>query len=329
MKEPACPFSHILQRIQDGRRWSVTSIPSSGYGTNTPGSSAISSQCSSQERLHQVGHHYYDECRHNSIAAPAVTVNCPSSEIAGRISPQHHALMQRPRSRSLSPTRSPNPCDNELVFMNSIYRDRFPNAKLQMEEKLRKFLEINGEPDDADSIARFVHHQLIELAQDCLHKSLENHISCAYFYEMSEQLEKLTSDVRDKAPGSVLYITHLVKEILMIIARPARLLECLEFDPAEFYSLLEAAEGQVKEKTNIRLDIPQYIISKLGLNRDRITELQQELEFDATAGAMNERKMGNMRVPTESDFDVIKLISNGAYGAVYLVRNKEVWKAHP
>lgn len=39
-----------------------------------------------------------------------------------------------------------------------------------------------------------------------------------------------------------------------------------EFDPEEFYHLLEAAEGQAKETT--KADIPQYIIAKLGLNRD-------------------------------------------------------------
>ncbi len=39
-----------------------------------------------------------------------------------------------------------------------------------------------------------------------------------------------------------------------------------EFDPEEFYHLLEAAEGQAKQ--SIKTDIPQYIISKLGLNRD-------------------------------------------------------------
>lgn len=162
----------------------------------------------------------------------------------GRLTPLQQLQLQssqsfRPRSRSLSPPRSPNPCDNELVFMNSIYRERFPNAKVQMEERLAKFIDGNKlEPEgdiNSDCIARFVHHQLIELAQDCLLKSQENHLSCAYFYEMSEQLEKLTSQVKDKSPSSVACITQLVKNLLLIIARPARLLECLEFNPEEFY----------------------------------------------------------------------------------------------
>ena len=42
--------------------------------------------------------------------------------------------------------------------------------------------------------------------------------------------------------------------------------DCQEFDPEEFYHLLEAAEGQAK--LSIKTDIPQYIIGKLGLNRD-------------------------------------------------------------
>lgn len=47
------------------------------------------------------------------------------------------------------------------------------------------------------------------------------------------------------------------------------LLLCLqEFDPEEFYHLLEAAEGHAKEGQGIKTDIPRYIISQLGLTRD-------------------------------------------------------------
>jgi microtubule-associated serine/threonine kinase len=80
--------------------------------------------------------------------------------------------------------------------------------------------------------------------------------------------------------------------------------------------------GQVKDKTDIRSDIPQYIISKLGLNRDRITELRQELECEADSSGERPAAVP-LKMPTEADFEVVKLISNGAYGAVYLVRNKE------
>lgn len=41
-----------------------------------------------------------------------------------------------------------------------------------------------------------------------------------------------------------------------------------EFDPEEFYHLLEAAEGHAKEGEGIKCDIPRYIICQLGLTRD-------------------------------------------------------------
>lgn len=39
-----------------------------------------------------------------------------------------------------------------------------------------------------------------------------------------------------------------------------------EFDPSEFYQLLEAAEGQAR--LTLKTDIPRYIIGKLGLIKD-------------------------------------------------------------
>lgn len=149
-----------------------------------------------------------------------------------------------------------------------------------MEEKLQGFIDENENVEsmggwerlspDCIAIARFVHHQVIEMARDCLSKSQEKLISSRYFYEMSENLERLLSETKEKSPEAASYLAGLVKKLLLMVSRPARLLECLEFDPEEFYHLLEQAEGQAKVKQGVKTDIPQYIISKLGLNRDPI-----------------------------------------------------------
>uniref|UniRef100_A0A3P9CPI9 non-specific serine/threonine protein kinase n=1 Tax=Maylandia zebra TaxID=106582 RepID=A0A3P9CPI9_9CICH len=130
----------------------------------------------------------------------------------------------------------------------------------------------------------------------------------------------------------VTFVTQLVKKLMIIIARPARLLECLEFDPEEFYHLLEAAEGHAKEGQGIKSDIPRYIISQLGLTRDPLEEMTQLSSYDSGNPETPETDdsvdvtgspQTKAKTPREEDFENIKLISNGAYGAVFLVRHKE------
>uniref|UniRef100_A0A3Q3BBV8 non-specific serine/threonine protein kinase n=1 Tax=Kryptolebias marmoratus TaxID=37003 RepID=A0A3Q3BBV8_KRYMA len=169
----------------------------------------------------------------------------------------------RPRSRSLSPGRSPSCYDNEIVMMNHVYKERFPKA-----------------------------------------------------YERSESSE-------------LTFVTELVKKLFIIISRPARLLECLEFNPEEFYHLLEAAEDHAKEGQLMKADIPRYIISQLGLTRDPLEEIVSLDSYDSEGPHTPETddsaegKGRSIKPPSEEDFQTIKLISNGAYGAVYLVRHRE------
>lgn len=73
---------------------------------------------------------------------------------------------------------------------------------------------------------------------------------------------------KEKSPEAAVQSASFIRKLLLIISRPARLLECLEFDPEEFYHLLEEAEGQAKICQGIKNDIPQYIVTKLGLHRD-------------------------------------------------------------
>lgn len=102
-------------------------------------------------------------------------------------------------------------------MMNVLYKERFPKATQQMEERLTNFIEENktldfGKDCDYLPIVRFVHHQVLEIARDCLHKSQSKLITSQYFHEMSENLERLLTEVSTTAKNC--FSTTLINAII-------------------------------------------------------------------------------------------------------------------
>lgn len=364
-----------------------------------------------QQQQHQLSHRKsfhgsQNNAQHSKIypscSTPPLNSSNDSSNEGSFHSERQRSLVFRPRSRSLSsPSRSPV-TDNHVTSMNQLFKERFPKAQIQMDDRLTSFINeyksINTNSNrDSQPIVRFVTNQILEIARDCLHKSHSKQIlTSRYFCDMSENLNRLLMETSEKSPEAAGEVARIIKKLILIISRPARLLECLEFDPEEFYKLLEAAEDQAKIN-HITNDLPKYIITKLGLNRDPLSDMHignscdderdklnannnsssidtealsslnkitEKCDIkdtsnpkDAAAGKKNVDENENpnssivsissdtscltstpiktshqltsestttdrMAGPSENDYEFIKLISNGAYGSVHLVKHK-------
>lgn len=161
-----------------------------------------------------------------------------------------------------------------------------------MEAKLNEFIKeyrTQGIHSNRDSqpIVRFVTNQIVEIARDCLHKLHSKQVlTSRYFGEMSDSVQRLLLETNEKSPEASAEIAKIIKKLILIISRPARLLECLEFDPEQFYKLLEATEDSCKG--HVTNDLPIYVITKLGLNnRDSISEIQQPQVKEKKSGEFN------------------------------------------
>ena len=207
----------------------------------------------------------------------------------------------------------------EIEDRNIVYREKFPKVCVQMEEKLECFIKDEEAVEESlsggDATWAFIHIQLIEIARITLKKSQENLITCQVFADNSERCELLKDEGKQKS-GSVNHdVLHSIRKYLQIIARPARLLEYVEFNTDGFISLLDQFEDTAREQNLDNLEPHRYILKMLGL--DMPTDNIGQVSSDDDNYKKPISKVG------QDDFDRIKIISQGAYAAVYLVKHKE------
>lgn len=136
--------------------------------------------------------------------------------------------------------------------------------------------------------------------------------------------ERIPKATPDEAIGAVGLICHF-KKLLRIVSQPARLLECQEGGlgcqgpPASVHHH-QAGAGQGS---------PCRSGSGPQSARHRSTPRASDPDSDTLSGVESstsgnqEDNDSQLQSKTKPPSEIIKLVSNGAYGAVYLVKNRQ------
>ncbi|XP_064387144.1 microtubule-associated serine/threonine-protein kinase 2-like isoform X2 [Halichondria panicea] len=313
-----------------GRRWSVVSVASSGYKTEATDSPISLSSYPSHEQIHQLPttptmDDFNIFVRHfRSDSDGSVVITDDNGQPIDIIRP-------RPRARSLSPERSPREILLDLDATHNIFKDKFPRAKEEMEEKLQDFLTKYSESkyELADSTLNFGRHKILECAREICEKSRDGIITKDSIIQMSDDLQLVLRDVKDRTGNRPECLEHLVRKLLIIVGRIARLLEIMQFDPEDFSSTI--ADSSLDKPTRLMFmsssHMP-YILNRLSTS---LTSQEEGDTEDGEGGQMRGKRTTSVdwkpaepaKQHSRDDFNVIKPISNGAYGAVYLVRHRE------
>ncbi|XP_065185243.1 microtubule-associated serine/threonine-protein kinase 3-like isoform X2 [Sycon ciliatum] len=310
------------------RRWSITSSMASGSSGYNTSSSPAWSMSSSHEKLH----HLPSQPTHDDFQGFAAKLTMSSDD-----SPDEFRF--RSRSRSLSPSRYPQPW-LDMPTLNRFFRENFPKAKLQMEENLKEYLDGANEEilthQHADATISFVTKQLHELAQQLLTNSQDGTLSNDCFKESTDNLLRLFEEIsnrRSSTDTTVIVVQQLVQRLLSIMSRPARLLECLEFDPESFYQEVRVSQDEAQEKLAALKSshtVPRYIQSRLKQLEEGADGFVSRCMSPAISRSSSPVREGSVEeassMPKEESFEMVKLISNGAYSSVHLARHKDSQK---
>lgn len=203
------------------------------------------------------------------------------------------------------------------------FSERFEKVARTMEDKLSLFLARLIEEDKSED-ARVENAKLREMAGVLIEESRSGELTSLRFKGVTLRLDQLLK--QNVAEESAVRI----RKFLLIISHPARLLECIEFDPRAVVEVeaREEAEERVKEMRSSALHLPRYILEKLTSSFGP-PELTAGIRSSEVSDGMLPQQprvrfleLYTDKAPAKADFEYQKLLSSGAYGSVYLGRHK-------
>ncbi|KAM4040377.1 microtubule-associated serine/threonine-protein kinase 4-like [Anomaloglossus baeobatrachus] len=169
-------------------------------------------------------------------------------------------------------------------------------------------------------VLSFTYRLVLNLVRDCLTKYKHGRISSEYLEHLQQNIRTSVLEAEEKSQsGELAFIKLMAENVLMILEYPLCPLEHQE-----------TSKGDSEERQH--LNSPDCDTSQQGLNTDMIEGITVPANTEcgicetpeivhesasAVSGSLNV-----MKNPSKSDFDPIKLISFGGFGAVHLVRHK-------
>lgn len=231
------------------------------------------------------------------------------------------------RTRSLSPPshhRRRRDTDNDeeteaVLWSSTILNERFGIVIERMQTKLEHFLEAL-EQDARTGSKKVEDAVLLQHVELLLEHARQGTLTSVLFKETCEGLLRLSEQNIEEESA------HRIRDLLLIISPPARLMECLEFDPSKTYVSEEQDElnRRLESMRSDNLHLPRYVMEKvtshLGPRRPSLGSSVGDNSSDFILPLVRFLDYGK---PTKGDFIFEKLLSSGAYGSVHLGRHRD------
>ncbi|XP_071996887.1 microtubule-associated serine/threonine-protein kinase 1-like [Engystomops pustulosus] len=210
---------------------------------------------------------------------------------------------------------------------------------VQVEAQLQGIL-INYSPDTVlplpDGVISFTYRLVVGLVKDCQTKCQQGLITSDYIEDLQRNIRALLQQAEERFRfGDLALIKELAQKILDVVEPLAHDLE--HQITSHISEHQENLEGDSIDGQNPTSASPDRDSSQPGLNSDLIRETTEppnsqngecdQAETSASASGLI-RSLKEEKKPCKSDFRTAKLISSGAFGAVYLVRHRETRKIY-